>query len=121
MLFVIAMMIEDESSGGMSLVQDAFVGVTEDEALGKAFKLFKGYGNVTSYKVSFVSDNVSEEELHELEGIDSEIVKHLHRGEKIQAIKRHREITGYGLRESKQFIDDLIDRHDNLLRTNHSF
>lgn len=121
MLFVIAMMIEDENLGSMSLVQDAFVGETENEALGKAFKLFKGYGNVHSYKINFVSDDVSEEDINDLEGVDSQIVEFLHSGQKIQAIKRHREISGYGLRESKGFIDDLIAKHANLLRTNHSF
>ena len=121
MLFVIAMMIEDEDSGAITLVQDTFVGVTEDEALGKALRLFKDYGSVHSYKINFVANGVSEKEIHDLEGIDSQIVEFLHRGQKIQAIKRHREISGYGLKESKEFIDALIDKHDNLLRTNHSF
>ena len=116
MLFVIAMMIEDDDSGAMTLVQDTFVGVTEDEALGKALKSFKGYGSVHSYKINLVDKDVSEKEIYDLEGVDSEIVELLHRGQKIQAIKRHREITGYGLRESKQFIDELISSHYNLLR-----
>ena len=114
MLFVIAMMIEDESSGSMSLVQDAFVGVTEDEALGKAFKLFKGYGHVHSYKVNFVADDVSEKDIKDLQGIDSKIVELLNSGQKILAIKRYRELSGDGLRESKEAIDDLLRKHDNL-------
>ena len=116
MLFVIAMMIEDDDSGSMTLVQDTFVGASEDEALGKALKLFKGYGSVHSYKINFVANDVSEKEIHDLESIDSQIVEFLHRGQKIQAIKRHRELTGYGLRESKEFIDNLIGKHYNLLR-----
>ncbi len=118
MLFVIAMMIEDDGSGAMTLAQDTFVGATEDEALGKALRMFKGYGSVHSYKINLVTQNVSEEDIHDIEGIDSQIVEFLHRGHKIQAIKRHREITGYGLKESKEFIDDLISRHYNLLRIN---
>ena len=116
MLFVIAMMIQDDDTGAMTLVQDTFVGVTEDEALGKALKLFKGYGSVNSYKVNLVDKDVSEKNIQELEGIDSQIVEFLHRGQKIMAIKRYREMTGEGLKGSKEFIDELIVKHDNLLR-----
>jgi len=114
MLFVIAMMIEDDDSGAMTLVQDTFVGVTEDEALGKALKTFKGYGSVHSYKINLVDRDVSEKEIHDLEGVDSQIVEFLHNGQKINAIKRHRELTGDGLRESKQYIDNLLSRHESL-------
>ena len=115
MLFVIAMIIEDNATGAVTLVQDTFVGITEDEALGKALKLFKDYGSVHSYKSNLVSDeNVSEQEIKDLKGIDSQIVEFLNRGQKIQAIKRHRELTNYGLRESKEFIDNLISKHESL-------
>lgn len=114
MLFVIAMMIEDDDSGAMTLVQDTFVGVSENEALGKALSSFKGYGSVHSYKINLVDKNVSEQNIFELEGVDSQIVEFLRQGQKIQAIKRYRELTGYGLRESKQFIDDLLSRHAEL-------
>ena len=118
MLFVIAMMIEDEDTGALTLVQDTFVGRNEDEGLGKALRMFKGYGNVHSYKINLVSsDAETDKEISELEGIDSQIVELLHNGQKIGAIKRYRELSGYGLRESKQFIDALISKHDNLLRT----
>lgn len=117
MLFVIAMMIEDNNTGAMTLVQDTFVGVTEDEALGKALKSFKGYGLKTksnlivhSYKIYFVSNDVSEQE-YDLEGIDSQIIDFLHQGHKIQAITRHRQISGYGLKESKEYIDNLCFQH----------
>jgi len=116
MLFVIAMMIEDEGTGAMTLVQGTFVGINEEEALGKALKNFKDYGSVHSYKINFVSNDVSEQEIYDLEGIDSQIIDFLHRGQKIMAIKRHRQITGYGLKESKGYIDELIYRHKNLLR-----
>ena len=116
MLFVIAMMIEDDGTGAMTLVQDTFVGVTEDEALGKALKNFKGYGSVHSYKINFVASDVSEQEVHDLEGIDSEIINMLHNGQKINAIKRHREMSGEGLREAKQYIDNLCNQHKDLLR-----
>lgn len=114
MLFVIAMMLEDNGTGAMTLVQDTFVGTTEDEALGKALKIFKGYGSVHSYKTSFIAENVSEKEISELENIDSEIVTLLNRGQKILAIKRHRELTGYGIRDSKEYIDNLISKHSDL-------
>ena len=108
MLFVIAMMIEDEDTGSMALVQDTFIGATEDEALGKALKMFKGYGSVHSYKINLVSAD----EEKDMSGIDSKIVELLNLGHKINAIKRYREISGFGLRESKQFIDQLIEKHD---------
>ncbi len=42
----------------------------------------------------------------------SAIEESLYRGRKIEAIKRYREVTGQGLKESK----DLIDEHETELR-----
>lgn len=38
------------------------------------------------------------------------IIASLYAGRKIEAIKRYREVTGHGLRESKDFIDTLEAR-----------
>ena len=44
------------------------------------------------------------------------IINFLHQGHKIQAIKHHRQITGYGLKDSKEYIDNLCFQHKDLLR-----
>ena len=46
----------------------------------------------------------------ELDGVPSEVREALQRGETILAIKRFREATGVGLKEAKDFIDDVRRR-----------
>jgi hypothetical protein len=41
----------------------------------------------------------------------SEILDALQRGEKIEAIKLYREVTGVGLKEAKDFVDELMIRN----------
>jgi ribosomal protein L7/L12 len=40
-------------------------------------------------------------------GVDSEVVALAHSGQKIEAIKRYRELTGAGLAEAKQAVEAL--------------
>ena len=40
-------------------------------------------------------------------GVDSEVVGPARSGQKIEAIKRYRELTGAGLAEAKQVVDGL--------------
>lgn len=42
------------------------------------------------------------------ENIDEELKSLIIEGKKIQAIKKHRMATGFGLKESKEYIDSLI-------------
>lgn len=42
---------------------------------------------------------------------ESQILNALHRGEKSEAIQRYREITGVGLKEAKDFVEDLMLRN----------
>lgn len=44
------------------------------------------------------------------ENIDDELADLINRGKKVKAIKRYREVTGYGLKESKDYIDNLFER-----------
>lgn len=41
-----------------------------------------------------------------------QIVQSLKQGQKIQAIKYYRESTGAGLKESKEAIDELMEKYD---------
>ena len=41
------------------------------------------------------------------EVVTQKVVEALSRGNKIQAIKRHREITGSGLRDAKEFVEKI--------------
>jgi ribosomal protein L7/L12 len=40
-------------------------------------------------------------------GVDSQVVALAHSGQKIEAIKRYRELTGAGLAEAKQVVEGL--------------
>ncbi|MCZ0702954.1 ribosomal protein L7/L12 [Natronobacillus azotifigens] len=42
-----------------------------------------------------------------LESIEEELIDLLKEGKKIKAVKRYREVTGCGLKESKEYIDTL--------------
>ena len=44
------------------------------------------------------------------QGLSPEIVDALQRGKKIEAIKRYRQVSGAGLREAKDFIEDVQRR-----------
>lgn len=113
MLFVISMMIEDEDTGAMTLVQGIFPANSEDEALGQSLRKFKGYGSVHSYKISCVDDAGN---AYEYNDIDPEVVKFLQNGQKILAIKRRREITREGLKEAKMYIDGICAKYPSLLQ-----
>ncbi|MFZ7119883.1 MAG: ribosomal protein L7/L12 [Eubacteriaceae bacterium] len=45
-----------------------------------------------------------------IEGVDAELQNLLTDGKKIKAIKRYREVTGHGLKESKEYIDLLYHK-----------
>lgn len=47
---------------------------------------------------------------------DQEILDLLQSGQKIEAIKRHRERTGSGLKESKDYVESLAQRHRIIAR-----
>ena len=49
-------------------------------------------------------------------GSDQEILDLLQSGQKIEAIKRHRERTGLGLKESKDYVESLAQRHGIIVR-----
>ncbi len=42
-----------------------------------------------------------------IENIDDELKNLIKEGKKVKAIKRYREVTGFGLKESKEYIDSL--------------
>lgn len=42
-----------------------------------------------------------------LESMEEELIDLLKEGKKIKAVKRYREVTGHGLKESKDYIDSL--------------
>lgn len=49
--------------------------------------------------------------------IVEQIVNSLRQGNKIQAIKDYRESTGAGLKESKEGIDELIQKYDITMKS----
>lgn len=45
------------------------------------------------------------------ENIDYELKDIISKSGKIKAIKRYREVTGKGLKESKEYVDSLVERN----------
>lgn len=45
------------------------------------------------------------------ENIDYELKDIISESGKIKAIKRYREVTGLGLKESKEYVDSLVERN----------
>lgn len=52
---------------------------------------------------------VAETNPEDLEKIDQEIIELLKSGKTIKAVKRYRELTGQGLKESKDYVDSLVE------------
>jgi ribosomal protein L7/L12 len=50
--------------------------------------------------------------------VRARVMVHLKNGNKIEAIKLVREETGFGLKESKDFVESLVDNHDRGLPEN---
>ncbi len=50
--------------------------------------------------------------------VRARVMVHLKNGNKIEAIKLVREETGLGLKESKDFVESLVDSHDRGLPEN---
>ncbi len=44
-----------------------------------------------------------------VENIDKELIDLIIQGKKIKAVKRYRDVSGYGLKESKEYIDKLAE------------
>lgn len=64
--------------------------------------------NITLHKISKhlgLTDTV-------MENIDEELKALISQGKKIKAVKRYREVTGIGLKESKEYVDLLVERNN---------
>jgi ribosomal protein L7/L12 len=46
--------------------------------------------------------------------VSESVIDHLRKGSKIDAIKKYREETGMGLKDSKEFIENIIDSQPDL-------
>jgi hypothetical protein len=114
--YVIAMTIEDMSSGVTDIHQDTFKGANKYEALGRAFERFSQAGVVHKYQVTLIEKSSRNWPDH----LDA-YARYLREGKKIQAIKFRREETGEGLKDAKRFIDHLVEKYpDMYIRPNHS-
>jgi ribosomal protein L7/L12 len=47
------------------------------------------------------------------ENVDAELRSLIAEGKKIKAVKRYRIVTGFGLKESKEYIDSLSNKESN--------
>lgn len=47
-----------------------------------------------------------------LRDVPPDVIEAIHRGETILAVKRYREATGVGLKEAKDFLDEVRRRHE---------
>ena len=109
--YTVAVNLENIDSGLITLHQATFLCGNRWEAIGRGVEKFMEIegGAIHSYKVNLV--NAGEDDI-------SEYIELIERGLKIQAIKLRRENTGDGLKDSKEWIDDLIVRYDIQVKYN---
>lgn len=106
--FMIAMRVEAENCK-QTIYQDVFTGVNKHEALGKALETFIRGGcihEINVKKITLEPDNTY------VTDIDQEILALCREGKKINAIKFHREKTGQGLKESKDYVEKLCSENN---------
>ena len=84
---------------------------------------FQNYGNIKQLLLQIAKTNpqVVVDAHNSLNGsqpgvVTGEVIDYLLKGQKIMAIKQHRQDTGLGLKEAKDAIFDLIDRDIGLRR-----
>ena len=95
--YVVAVNLENLDSGLVTLHQASFNSENRYEAIGRAVDKFISEDvAIHSYRVSTGNEEISE------------YIDLLEQGRKIEAIKLRRQHTGDGLKESKEFIDDLV-------------
>jgi ribosomal protein L7/L12 len=99
--YTVAVNLENIDSGLITLHQASFNCENRYEAIGRAVEKFIKIqsGAIHSYKVNLVSDGEHEDYIYLIE-----------EGRKIESIKLRRERSGEGLKEAKEWIDDLIIR-----------
>lgn len=94
--YTVAVNLENLDSGLVTLHQAIFNSVNRYEAIGRAVdKFINADVAIHSYKVSTGNEEISE------------YIDLIEQGKKIAAVKLRREHTGDGLKESKDFIDNL--------------
>lgn len=102
--YAVAVMTESLDNGAMDLKLKCVEAVSREEAVGMGFDIFQAFG-VTIHKVTAI---------RVLANDDSSVSRYINEcraGRKISAIKMYREDTGLGLREAKEAIDVLCDKH----------
>jgi len=98
--YTVAVNLEDIDTGIISLHQASFIAQSRPEAIGMAVEKFQRTGNaIHSYKVTISGTSY-----------DSDIVDLLQRGRRIEAIKLRREQSGSGLKEAKEWTDEIIEK-----------
>jgi hypothetical protein len=103
-VYAVAIMTENMNSGVMDLKHRVFDANSREEATGKGMEYYQDMGivihRISAIRVSIGSDSALQPYIDEL-----------HAGRKIQAIKMYRDDTGLGLRDAKEFIDELERQH----------
>jgi hypothetical protein len=79
---------------------DLIVAETKEQALGMFFMEYLGKG-IMIRDFSIRGDGV-------VHGFDEQVVEFCKKGMKINAIKRYRELSGEGLREAKDYIEQVV-------------
>ena len=103
--YAVAVMTESLDNGAMDLKLRCVEAVSREEAVGMGFDIFQAFG-VTIHKVTAI---------RVLTGDDSSSLSaymdKCKAGRKIEAIKMYRADTGLGLRDAKDFIDNMCDKY----------
>lgn len=84
-------------------VHRAFNARSGAEALGEAILNHQDDGVLMGFWIGDIEGNE-----YTNPDVDSEVLRFVKEGKKINAIKRYREITGLGLKEAKHAIEDMF-------------
>jgi len=104
-LWVTAIMVEDKDSGVIDMLMENVMAVSLHEAMGKMTDRHQGNGYlVHKVRAVRVSGDISSAHM-------AEYLNLLGEGKKIAAIKLYREHSGLGLKDAKDYIDQLAADH----------
>ena len=103
--FCAAIMLEDIDSGIMDLQLENVTANSRHEAMGILTDKYQAHGTIVhKVRALLISGDAHDARI-------SEYLELMQRGQKIAAIKLRREHSGEGLKDAKDFIDNLQSEH----------
>jgi hypothetical protein len=106
-IYAVAVAVES-NNGAVDVKLRTVDAVSREEAIGKGYEYYNDL-DLTIHKVTAIRVVAGQD-------ADAPYIEELRNGRKIAAIKMYREDTGVGLREAKEYIDNLERIHGSAAR-----